>query len=438
MATREHNPSPYLGAFEGADMDDALSFAKVLKRHGVFKGGGMLPRRPDEPPAHFFHFQSLDMGPSGGAHLTDPSRALFAASAEALERRLWKHAGHLRTRSVRAAEHELRMPCLAAHSFAGYGPRERAQYKELSLPKDARLRWIRGTALHTRIPFPLWCPLQTVTAHSEERGEWEPVIRFRTTSGIAAGRNTTEATLSALLELIERDAFGIAYAHRLTPPTISAESFAASSPHRARLIESCRRLRLTITFVLTPTDFPVHVVVAVLTDATGKGPALTIGARAGFDAGEAAEAAFLEALASRLYLRADAPKHMDASAQYMHNRLHAWAHSERAHTFSFFTSGNTVDLPAATLGAASAARRLSALKKHLRARGYAACTIDLKRGSAFEDVPTAIVGVVVPALHPLQLANAPAYTHGERLHTLPKELGYTPAATLNTEPHPFP
>lgn len=79
----------------------------------------------------------------------------------------------------------------------------------------SRIRWTRGESL---AGDPCWLPAQLVYLAAPAADE--PVIGHATSSGLACGGSREEAARGGFLELIERDAFLIAWHNRLSLPRI--------------------------------------------------------------------------------------------------------------------------------------------------------------------------------------------------------------------------
>src|SRR5581483_8593241 len=83
--------------------------------------------------------------------------------------------------------------------------------------RDMRISWVAGVSLPDRAPA--WLPAQLVHLAGHEN---EPRICRTTSSGLACHATEEEATLRALLELLERDAFMITWRARISWPLLDS------------------------------------------------------------------------------------------------------------------------------------------------------------------------------------------------------------------------
>ena len=95
-----------------------------------------------------------------------------------------------------------------------------SQYRAPGFPyarfdRDTRLAWIEGVTLPDGEPA--WLPAQLVHLAGHES---EPPICRATSSGLACHASAADATLAALLELLERDAFMITWKARIAWPLL--------------------------------------------------------------------------------------------------------------------------------------------------------------------------------------------------------------------------
>ncbi|WP_406052549.1 TOMM precursor leader peptide-binding protein [Kribbella sp. NBC_00889] len=169
------------------------------------------------------------------------------------------------------------------------------------------------------VPFQPWRPeteLEWVPAQSMVTGDevWIPLLAthlgyrpppeaglFPTTSnGFAAGPDRDGATLRALLEVIERDAFMIAWSHRL-PGRCVAAADVPDEPTRGIAATHARR-GIDIVVHLLPTDTVAAVALAVAW--SERTPVAVVGLGAGMDPVAAARSAVLEVGQARPLLRA--------------------------------------------------------------------------------------------------------------------------------------
>lgn len=173
--------------------------------------------------------------------------------------------------------------------------------------RTARLRWYRGQRLAGGEA--VWVPAALVDDPADPAngpaGCFDPGP-----SGAAAGPDRDRAVTGALLEVVERDAFMVAWARQLRlarlppgwPGAPGVTPGAARGPAR-RLADLRARIGATgarLVLAVLPTGIgAVRAVVAVVLDADAAGPVAAVGVKAALDAPAAAVGAVHEALQIR-------------------------------------------------------------------------------------------------------------------------------------------
>lgn len=164
-----------------------------------------------------------------------------------------------------------------------------AQYDGLPYQRwqpDSELEWVPARSLLT--DEEVWIPL--LAAHLD----YSPPLRgalFRSSSnGFAAGSTFADAAVRALLEVIERDAFMIAWSHRLPGRRVAA---AEVPDDRVRgLASACQERGVDLVVHLLPTDTMATVVLAIAW--SDREPAVALGLGAAMDPIAAVRSAVLE------------------------------------------------------------------------------------------------------------------------------------------------
>ena len=151
---------------------------------------------------------------------TGSSRAGAASAAvgEAIERYSATYVPV--ERLVVASARELGDVAVAPGRFALFSARQhaRAGFPYRPFTVDTRIAWIEGREIATGRPALL--PAELVYLGRVPRGEGS--IGYATSSGLACGDTVEAALARALLEILERDAFMIVWASRLTLPLVES------------------------------------------------------------------------------------------------------------------------------------------------------------------------------------------------------------------------
>jgi bacteriocin biosynthesis cyclodehydratase domain-containing protein len=160
------------------------------------------------------------------------------------------------------------------------------------------LDWVPAVSLVTGDE--VWVPHQAATL-TGSRWPRHELLFAPTSNGFAAGPTVPFAAERALLEVIERDAFCIAWAHRL--PTVPFDATTVPDSDTAAVAELYRRRGVRIHVHLLPTDGVAYVAMAVGWSDDHE-PAAVVGLGSSQDPLAAARAAVLEVGQVRPALRA--------------------------------------------------------------------------------------------------------------------------------------
>ncbi|UNZ15756.1 TOMM precursor leader peptide-binding protein [Streptomyces sp. 891-h] len=390
----------------------------------------------------------MDVHWSGHADTYRDSAAL--ALCEGLERLAGLREGG--PGRILAARSALRHPSvdprecgLPPAAFFDGAPPHFAPYDE-----DLVLPWLWGWSL--RDERPVLVPEQLVHYRSAGPG---PFFAAGTSSGCAGGSCVEEAVLHGLLELVERDAFLVAWLGRARLPRIAVDG--RRSPATRLLAERMRRGGYRLRLFDNRIDLPVPVVTAVATREDGGPGALCLSSAAALDPERAAESAVRE-VASYLSgfpertldnldrLRAMARDFSLVRELSEHAALYGLPEMER-HAAFLLGPDDRARPPAAAFrdGAAPPAGDLSAAVRHCRdllaARGFDTVVVD-QTGPEQRAVATRVVRVLVPGLLPLDFGARRHRAPGmPRARTALRSAGLRAddltAAELNPAPHPF-
>ncbi|UBU09280.1 TOMM precursor leader peptide-binding protein [Nonomuraea gerenzanensis] len=360
------------------------------------------------------------------------AEARDGAIGEALERYAgltWQPA-----RQTKARRADLDGPSLDPHDLVLYADH---QYAALPYPRyttDQPLTWTTARSLATG--GEVWVPLLAVPLAPRLSGPGEYLFA-PTSNGLAAGSSTGDALRRALLEVVERDAFLIAWAHRL--PGRSHDALDVPDRETRRVAAAYAARGVTITVHRLPTDAAAEVVLAI--GWSDEPPAAVAGLGAHADPRLAARRAVLEvaqvrpALLARLRVPGTAAR-MDALAA---DRLPVtglddhdlrYAHPDAA-------AHGLHHLRSAPLTPWEAGTRAGSLVESLVAAAGDVLYADVTPADVAA-VGVRVVRAIVPGFQPIAFGAAHARLGGRRLYELPERLGLRPGtATLNLDPHPL-
>jgi ribosomal protein S12 methylthiotransferase accessory factor len=427
-------------------MWDAFVLAEKLKRLGWADTTLFLQNYPDEPP--IFIASVRDSGGSlntqgSGFHFSSRELALRAALGETIERYALVH---FEPHTVGASYEAMKGQTFDLRTLAGIHPdrRHESSGRSLRFTDESIFRWASGRSLITgrRMFVPLQLVKLEPPSHTKEQGE--PLLRPAVSTGAAAHPSLAEAQLSGTLELIEREAFMITWMNKLSPDRIRAESLPSET--FAPILRSLERYGLNLTILRLPTDFPVHVVLAILTDDSDIGPALALGASARFSLSDAIERAIAEAVGTRRYIRwhqehSESKSNLDPATVDREDRLVYWADKRQLPKAEFLFGGKEVDFSGISDHSSASATpraRLDTLVARCRAQGIELLAVDLLSRAIKKELRFEAVMMFSPQLQPMHLYEELPYNWGARLDSVLKALGLTPLAVKNKDPHPFP
>jgi ribosomal protein S12 methylthiotransferase accessory factor len=221
--------------------------------------------------------------------------------------------------------------------------------------------------------------------------------------GCGAGRTLASATLSALLEWVERDAMAIWWYNRLRRPGVLIESFESDALIGIR--DSLREAGRELYLLDVTTDFGIPVYVAVSPAKDGKEP--VFGTAASLSPREAAVKAASEA--AQIIFSA---VHLGVIDQ----ELHSWLNTATLETQTYLLPAGYVAAPREP-EPASIERQLEYCARRLNERGINPVAVD----QSSPDVILKTVRVVAPGLRHIWARFAPG-----RLYDVPVQMGWMP------------
>lgn len=282
--------------------------------------------------------------------------------------------------------------------------------------RNSPFRWVCGQDLVSGSR--VWLPAQQVYVpypHDDEI-----VLRRPISTGAAFGRSVRDATMRGLLECIERDAFMIAYLKRWPLPNVI-------SPQVAALTAQFGMSRSALHVFRIPNDFGVLVIMAVIVDSTGRGPAVSVGLKAALRPMRAVLGAVLEAhhvrfCSRKLFADGAAPVVTKADQVIdVTTRAAFWYRRGSERRLTFLNRA-----PSRRTAQRRPPNGIVSLVKRLAAQGCHVYRVVL----ANEPSVGAVVRVMIPELQPLQRVE-------ERGQFISGHLQKFGASRLNRLPNPF-
>jgi ribosomal protein S12 methylthiotransferase accessory factor len=421
----------------------------VSDRVGIVRSLARISQGATEPTppvfyqavlAHFdFRKMRIEDRLGVGKGLTDAD-AKAGAIGEALER----YCGALPDMKAmrRFAWNERPLDAIPADACVLYSARqyERAQFPYPRWRNDKAVAWVQGVDLNDSKPV---CVPASLVYLDYAGNDADTFFCPPTSNGLAAGGDLTAATLSALYELVERDSFLISWMNRLPPVEAVVSDTAAIETafirHYVRFGIETRVFRLV-------TDIPLHVMMAILLDRSGRGPAALVGLGCHPDPKLALRKAIFEAAQTR-------PSHVHRfgdPATWAGLRDYYDVRTLDDHS-SFFASINRlaeldflldatdkVDVDSLPdLAADDPKDELARVAGALRDVGCRAVRADLTTPD-LQSYPVRVVRIVATGLQPIHFGYGEERLGGRRLFEVPLRLGQRSEVTRETELNPCP
>jgi ribosomal protein S12 methylthiotransferase accessory factor len=376
----------------------------------------------------------------GGAGLSR-SEAAAAAVGEALER---YSASFVPTAAlVPATARELGDEAVAPDRFALFSEAQHARpgFPFRRFTSDTRVHWVRGWSVRDRREA--WLPAELVYL-CDAALPGEAPVAYATSSGLACAERCDESLVRGACELLERDAFMLVWANRLSLPRLDWR-------HDDRFADLDRRLFARTGLAYSVVDLSaIHRLpsfLGVVRAARGGRGALGVGAgtspglvRAWWKA--LAEAFACRSAGAKLEL-VGLPRTYGAQGEGVvtfddHIRYHA--DHDRSGGASFLDAA-LATTPAGAVPALEGADPVAALARRVEEAGSTLYAVDATSPDVRE-LGLVVLKTLAPELCALDVPHAARFLGGRRLYEAPVRLGLRERPLreedVNPEPHPFP
>jgi ribosomal protein S12 methylthiotransferase accessory factor len=431
---------------------DALDYL-VDERTGIIQFVIDTPRQAGSPD--FFHYfaQACDtrpfagranFGKTGGAS-ADRAVALAKAVGEGVERYC---------AAIYALE-ELPLHSFADAPFKCVHP---SQFALLS-PEQYRLPGILFVPFEEDTPVrwtPALDPLRDEIRHVPaamvyvpyiyHRGQGDSPIAQSISTGLACHCSYAEAAMSAICEVIERDAFTITWQAMMAHPQIDHETLSPANQH---LVGRFERAGYSVTLLDMTMDTGVPTILAVSRSDLEDAPPLVPAGSASLSPEEAVRKSLEELEHTREYSHKimvhmpplpDDPNYDNVEEQIDH--LNFWCSRRHGELASFlFASGTRRDFEEIEdLSTGTPETDLHILLTKIAAIEHSVLLCDVTTPD-IREVGLTVIRAVIPGFHPLVVGHRIRSLGGTRLWTVPKKLGHpgiTSAIGDNPAPHPYP
>lgn len=439
------------------ELFNAIETAEKLQALGIIKKIERQPKYSDEPFFYKFSITTQQTANTGsGSDFFSENSAIWRAIGEAVERDLWAKKNDLLKNIQHLSYEKIAGRALNIFKLAGFSEKQKEDTPQLNFNKHTVFGWVPAISLtRSQLGKNILCPAQLINAYYFKKNtpNKEPLLRRCITTGVAtASGNLEEAITKGILEVIERDAYIIAYLNKISPPVIDFEYLSYQDEKLEKVYKMFKRYQLEVYLVKLPTDFSANVISAVIVDKSGNGPTFVIGNSAKFDIKSAILSALAEAFSIRLVLKKNWESRKEIALPELKkfkqfDRMFYWAKPENASQLNFMIQGEKVkidletednffDTKEKTESKEYYKEKLQLLTKELEKKSYEACYVELST-PAVKKIGLRSVQVIIPDLQPIHLEEEFPCFGGKRLNEVPKITGYIPANELNQAPHPF-
>ena len=425
----------------------------VDARVGIVRYVRELPQEAGAPDFFHFHAQACDTGAfsahknfaAAGGAAADRGSALAKAIGEAVERycAALYEVEELPMSSCKAAS----FPCVPPEEFALYS---REQYTQPGFPfvpftDTTPVRWAPTVDAATGNTYYVPAAMVFIPYVYDQANGEQPIVQPIST-GLACHSSPAEAALSAICEVIERDAFTITWQAMLSMPQLRPETL--SAPNR-NLVERFERTGSSITLLNITTDLGVPTLLAVLRSRVPEAPARVFAAASDIDPERAVcksleELALTRRLAQLLQAHGPplvpTPHYGNIVMQDDHVCLYG-DHANAPLSDFIFASTERIAFDAIeNIATGDPKRDLQSLIEKVRTVCHKVLLADLTSPDV-RNLGLTVVRAVIPGLHPLFIGHSLRAMGGSRLWEVPQKLGYqgiTQASGDNPAPHPYP
>jgi ribosomal protein S12 methylthiotransferase accessory factor len=381
-----------------------------------------------------WHSQTAISGAGAGL---EEGEGTLPALAEGVER--YCACAYAKEQFISATADELGDDALDLDTVPRCSPTElsRSRCPIVAPDKKTPIRWVRGlSVLDGR---PVYIPAVMVYLYagfaSPEERFWFPI-----TTGCAAHTSLERALLSAVLEVIERDAISITWLQQLRLPRIEIDRFSPSLAASWDRYQSSSS-ELEYAFFDATTDLGVPIIYAL--QVARANPRLTtlVSCSTALDPADAIVKAMRDMAACRIAFRVPrpAPETVEEFSGIFHGASYM-ARAEQAPAFEFLLgNGKSRRLSEiAGIEAKDDRQALQTVLDWLRRRRFDVYAVELSTDEALR-AAMRVVRVLIPGLQPLSFHYRARFLAHARLYDAPAQMGYPVYGEeqLNHWPQPF-
>jgi ribosomal protein S12 methylthiotransferase accessory factor len=322
--------------------------------------------------------------------------------------------------------------------------------------RDTQVRWVECEQLNTdgsRTPiyFPCWIVYMPYARQPEEL-----VMGYSISTGMAAGPvGSARATLSGMLETLERDAYIITWHNKMPVPKLDWKSSPKISQMVYDLFPDAEYADITLS--LTTTDIQLPAMIATKVERNSPNACLTMGVAADIDLEKCAIQAIKEMVQDYYYIRylVRAKEPVEITEDFSNiddfeKRVVLWGYPEMLHHYDFLIGEANETLtfaearerfPHFAKTFSSDEERILHLVKLCNDLGFDVIHKDITTTDSYS-LGVQVCKTFVPQAIPMEGDHNFRYFGGKRIYEVPVKMGYreTPLeeSDFNPIPHPLP
>lgn len=275
----------------------------------------------------------------------------------------------------------------------------------------------------------VWIPAECVFFSCEEVPNHH---YFCTTSGLASHRSPEAALVSALYELVERDAFVSTWLRASSPPAVDPAAF--RDDEIDELLDRCASAGVALHLRDLSGELDIPTYLAIAEAEPGEEPAIGVGAATRLCGASAARKALMEAVHTWnwAYLKIDArgslepPELETYPLEDFGDHVYLYAHARMKEKAEFLLRAERIAAPRFAAAPVSSQQELSEVATRVRNAGYQVFAVD-QTPADMAARGYHVLRAVAPGLLPIQTGRRIQQLCSPRAPTLP-----------NPSPHPFP
>jgi ribosomal protein S12 methylthiotransferase accessory factor len=342
---------------------------------------------------------------------------------------------------------EADFPCVHPSEFALFS---KEQYESPSFPwkpftEETQVRWVIGYDLINETPCGVPACMVYIPYQFSIKLKDTPIVQPIST-GLACHSTPCDAMISAICEVIERDAFTILWQRSLSPPIIEYDSL----PEKVQdLVHRFTVTGSTVSLFDITLDHKVPTILSVQTNNIPTRPALTVATSCSPSPTEAAVKS-LEELAHTYHYMVKmnqlerSGNNILTTEQVINQESHMryWCDHRHINQADFLFNGNRrISFDNITrISGDSREEMLSTIIKKIENVGNRVIVCDLTTPDVRE-LGLTVVRALIPGFNPLLMGHNNRALGGTRLWTVPEKIGYSRISSDRVDnpiPHPFP